>query len=209
MPHKCFICCLILSSVLLIGWIGSWTRTMQAGHEAYLHGNYDAAQIAFQEATLQKPDHPVGHYNLGTVLYRNGRFGEAGKAFREALATHSKKTEDTLNLAHIYYNLGNAEFKTGDFGRAIDAYRHSLRLNPQDADAQYNLALALRLAQLQKDLAQQQRANQNAAPQTEPNDIGEAEALQLLKRFNKNENRLRQKLLQQQRKSGPRREKDW
>ena len=209
MRHKYFICCLILFSALLIGWIGGWTRTMKAGHEAYLHRNYDAAQIAFQAATLQKPDHPVAYYNLGTVLYRNGRFGEAGEAFREALAKHSRKSEDTLNLAHIYYNLGNAQFKTGDFGRAIDAYRHSLRLNPQDADAQHNLALALRLAQQQKDLAQQQRANQNAEQQTEPNDIGEAEALQLLKRFNKNENRLRQKLLQQQRKSGPRREKDW
>ncbi|RKU22225.1 hypothetical protein C6503_04465 [Candidatus Poribacteria bacterium] len=209
MWDKCLICFLILCSITLTGWIGGWTRTMKTGHEAYSHGNYDAAQIAFQEATFQKPDNPVAYYNLGTAHYRGSRFGEAIQAFREALAKHSGKTENMLNLAHIYYNLGNAQFKTGDFGRAIDAYRHSLRLHPQDADAQHNLALALRLAQQQKDLAQQQRANQNAAPQTEPNDIGEAEALQLLKRFSKNENRLRQKLLQQQRKSGPRREKDW
>ena len=182
---------------------------MKTGHEAYLHGNYAAAQTAFQAATFQKPDNPVSHYNLGTVLYRRGRFDEAGQAFREALARHSRKTESTLNLAHIYYNLGNAEFKTGDVGRAIDAYRHALRLNPQDADAQHNLALALRLAQQRKDSAQQQRANKDADPQTEPDAIGEAEALQLLKHFSKNENRLRQKLLQQQRKSGPRREKDW
>ena len=209
MRNKHLICFLILSTLTFVGWIGSWTRTMKAGHEAYLHGDYDAAQIAFQEATFQKPDNPVAYYNLGTVLYKSGRFGEAGQAFREALARNKGKTEKTLNLAHIYYNLGNAEFKTGDFGRAIDAYKHSLRLNPQDADAQHNLALALRLAQQQKDLAQQQRANKNTKPQTEPNDIGEAEALQLLERFSKNENRLRRKLLQQQRKSGPRREKDW
>ena len=209
MRNKCLICFLILFPTALVGWIGGWTRTMKTGHEAYLHGDYNAAQIAFQEATSQKPNNPVAYYNLGTVLYRSGRFGEAGQAFREALAKHDGKTEQTLNQAHIYYNLGNAQFKTGDFGRAIDAYRHSLRLNPQDADAEHNLALALRLEQLQKNLAQQQRANENAEPQTEPDDIGEAEALQLLKRFSKNENRLRQKLLQQQRKSGPRREKDW
>ena len=209
MRHKCLICFLILLASALVGWIGGWTRAMKAGNEAYLHGNYSAAQIAFQDATFQKPDNPLAHYNLGTALYRSGRFGEAVQAFRESLARHGGKTENTLNLAHIYYNLGNAQFKTGDLRRAIEAYRHSLRLNPQDADAQHNLALALRLAQQQEDLAQQQRADQNAKPQTEPDDIGEAEALQLLERFSKNENRLRQKLLQQQRKSGPRRTKDW
>ena len=194
---------------MLVGWIGGWSRAMKTGNEAYQHGNYSAAQVAFQEATLQKPDNPLAHYNLGAVLYRSGKFDEAAQAFREALAKHEGKTEKTLNLAHIYYNLGNAQFKTGDLRRAIETYKHSLRLNPQDADAQHNLALALRLVQQQEDLAQQQRADKNAKPQTERNDIGEAEALELLERFSKNENRLRQKLLQQQRKSGPRRERDW
>ena len=194
---------------MLVGWIGGWSRAMKTGNEAYQHGNYSAAQVAFQEAMLQKPDNPLAHYNLGAVLYKSGKFDEAAQAFREALARHDGKTEKTLNPAHIYYNLGNAQFKTGDFRRAIEAYRHSLRLNPQDADAQHNLALALRLVQQQENLAQQQRADKNAKPQTELNDIGEAEALELLERFSKNENRLRQKLLQQQRKSGPRRERDW
>ncbi len=209
MRNACLICFLILVSIALVGWIGSWTRTMQAGHEAYLYGNYDAAQIAFQEATFQKPDNSVAHYNLGTVLYRKGKFSEAVQAFRASLARHSGNTEKVPNQAHIYYNLGNAQFKAGDLRRAIDAYRHSLRLNPQDTDAEHNLALALRLLKQQEDFAQQQKANKNAEPQTEPDDIGEAEKLQLLERLSKNENRVRQKLLQQQRKSGLRRAKDW
>ena len=210
MRHKCLICFLILLAAVLVGWIGGWSRAMKTGNEAYRHGDYSAAQVAFQEATFQKPKHPAAHYNLGTVLYRSGKFGEAALAFREALTRHSGETEERLNPAHIYYNLGNAEFKTGDLKRAIEAYRHSLRLNPQDADAQHNLALALQLAQQQEHSAQQQQgADKNAKPQTEQNAIGEAETLELLERFSENENRLRQKLLQQQRKSGPRRERDW
>lgn len=209
MRHTCLICFLILLASVLVGWIGGWSRAMKAGNEAYQHGDYSAAEVAFQEATFQNPNNPVAHYNLGAVRYKMGRFGEAVQAFREALARHGGETEGTPNLAHIYYNLGNAQFKTGDLRRAIEAYRHSLRLNPQDADAQHNLALALRLVQQQEDLAQQQRADKNAKPQTEQNDIGEAEAHELLEHFSKNENRLRQKLLQQQRKSGPRRERDW
>ena len=182
---------------------------MQAGHEEYLHGNYNAAHIAFQQATFQKPDNPVAHYNLGTVLYRKGKFSEAAQAFRESLASHSGNIETVPSQAHIYYNLGNAQFRIGDLGRAIEAYKHSLRLDPQDVDAQHNLALALRLAKAQEDFAQQQKSNKNAEPQTEPDDIGEAETVQLLERLSKNENRVRQKLLQQQRKSGLRRTKDW
>ena len=209
MRDKCLICFLILLSVVLVGWIGGWTRALKAGNEAYTDGNYHAAQIAFREAVLQKPDSPLAHYNLGTALYRNERFNEAIEAFRESLSKHNGDTEATLRLSHIYYNLGNAEFKMGDLRRAIDAYKHSLRLNPDDADAQHNLALALQLVQQQEDFARQQRANKDTEPQTEPNDIGEAEAAQLLKNLRKNENTRRQKLLQQQRKSGYRRDKDW
>ena len=210
MRDKWLLYFLILCAVALVGWVGGWTRTMRAGHDAYQQKQYHAAEIAFTEATLQKPNDPVAHYNLGTARYRSGKFGEAIEAFRESLASHSRGSETALNLASIYYNLGNAHFKLGDLRRAIEAYRHALRLKPEDADTQHNLALALRLAQQQEDLAQQQRANKNETPQTEPNDdMGESEALQLLERFSKNENRLRQKLLQQQRKSGLRRAKDW
>ena len=209
MRDKCIICFLILLSVVLVGWIGGWTRALKSGNKAYTSGDYHVAKIAFREAALQKPDSPLAHYNLGTALYRNGQFNEAIEAFRESLSKHNQKAEATLRLAHIYYNLGNAEFKRGDLGRAIDAYRHSLRLNPDDTDTQHNLALALQLAEQQADLARQQKANRDTEPQTEPNNIGEAEAAQLLEHLSKNENTRRQKLLQQQRKSGYRRSKDW
>ena len=194
--------------VVLVGWIGGWTRSMNAGNDAYSRGNYDAAQAAFQQATLDKPDNPIAHYNLGTALYRQGKFREATRAFQVSLLRHSEPTEDILNRSSILYNLGNAQFKVGDLTGAIASYEQVLRLDPQDANAQHNLALALQLLRQQEDLAQQQ-ANKSTAPKTEPNDIGRAEALRLLERFSENENRLRQKLLQQQRKSGYRREKDW
>ncbi len=193
---------------MLIGWVGGWTRTMKAGNEAYARQNYSEAQVAFQQATFDKPESPTAHYNLGAALYRQDKFREAARAFQVSLRKHTEQTKNVPNLAHIYYNLGNAQFKAGDLAGAIESYKHTLRLEPQDTDAQYNLALALQLMKQQEDLAQRQ-ANKDAPPKTEPNDIGRAETLQLLERFSENENRLRQKLLQEQRKSGYRREKDW
>ena len=185
---------------------------MKAGNDAYLRGNYDAAQAAFQQTTLEKPDNPVAHYNLGTALYRQGKFQEAVRTFQASLSRHSEQTakqiKSTLNRSSILYNLGNAQFKVGDLTSAIGTYQQVLRLDLEDTDAQHNLALARQLLKQQEDLAQQQ-ANRSTAPKTEPHDVGRAEALRLLERFSENENRLRQKLLQQQRKSGYRREKDW
>ena len=200
---------IVIFAVCLIGWVGGWTRTLNAGNEAYFLGNYDEAHAAFQQATLENTDSPVAPYNLGTALYKKGRFNEAIAAFQESLSRHSRETDDLPDLAHVYYNVGNAQFKSGDFRSAIESYKHALRLNPQDADAQYNLALAQQLLKQQANIAQQQQPNKNAAPQTQPNDLGKAEALQLLERLSKNENRLRQEQLQKHRKSGYRREKDW
>lgn len=202
--------CLFISIFVFvfIGWVGGWTRTMKAGNEAYARQNYDEAKVAFQQATLDKPESPTTHYNLGAALYKQDKFREAVRAFQVSLRKHTEQTKNVPNLAHIYYNLGNAQFKAGDLAGAIESYKHTLRFEPQDTDAQYNLALALQLMKQQEDLAQQQ-ANKDAPPKTKPNDIGRAETLQLLERFSENENRLRQKLLQEQRKSGHRREKDW
>ena len=184
---------------------------MKAGNAAYLRGNYDEAQAAFQQAALDKPDDPVAHYNLGTALYRQGNFREAAQTFQASLSRYSeqsaKQIKNILDQSSILYNLGNAQFKVGDLTGAIASYKQTLRLDPQDTDAQHNLALALQLLRQQEDLAQQ--SSRSTTPKTEPNDIGRTEALRLLERFSENENRLRRKLLQQQRKSGYRREKDW
>ena len=207
------ICCSLITVfvTVLVGWIDGWSRAVKAGNAAYLRGNYGEAQTAFQQATLDKPDDPVAHYNLGTALYRQGKFREATRTFQASLSRYSeqsaKEIESILSQSSILYNLGNAQFKVGDLTDAIASYKQTLRLDPQDTDAQHNLALALQRLRQQEDVAQQ--SNRSTAPKTESNDMGRAEALRLLERFSENENRLRRKLLQQQRKSGYRREKDW
>ncbi len=209
MQNLCRICIFIVLFIGLVGWFGGWKRTLKAGNEAYALGNYDAAHAAFQQATFENTGTPVAPYNLGTALYKKGRFKEAMLAFQESLSKHSGQTEALPHLAAIYYNLGNAQFKSGDLGRAIESYKQALRLNPQDTDAQYNLALAQQLLRQQANFAQQQQPKKDATPQTEVKHIGKAETVRLLERLSKNENRIRQKLLQEQRKSGVRREKDW
>ncbi len=209
MRNWCRSCVFLALSTLLVGWGNGWKQTLKAGNEAYSIGNYAAAHAAFQQATLENMGTPVAPYNLGTALYKQERFNEAARAFQESLSKHSGQTEELPDLAAIYYNLGNAQFQSGALGRAIEAYKHALRLDPQDTDAQHNLTLAQQLLRQQSSLTAQQEPKKDAAPQTEVKHIGTAETVRLLERLSKNENRIRQRLLQTQRKSGLRRERDW
>ncbi len=202
MSNKIFAYSLVLICVLILsGWIGSWHRAMKTGTEAYQRGNYDAALEAFQEATFQKPENISARYNLGTALYKKGRFKEAVQAFQKALST-----DDIDNQASAYYNLGNAQFQTGDLTKAIESYRHSLRLQPTWPDVRHNLELALQRIQ------QQPTGQTGKQPQRKPTKNGKIskfDGKSRLKQLTENENRIRQKLLKQQLKTGYRRETDW
>ncbi|MCZ6676808.1 MAG: tetratricopeptide repeat protein [Candidatus Poribacteria bacterium] len=143
-------CVLILLSLFLIGWFGGWSRLIQRGNAHYEAGEYDAAREAYQSAATERPEASIPHYNLGTALYRQQRFDEAGNEFRRSL-----DTKDSVLQAQAYYNLGNTQFQSGDMEGTIRSYKSALRLNPTDLDAKYNLELAL------EKLVQQQSQQQN------------------------------------------------
>ena len=208
MKYKIFgILFIFLIFPLFIGWIGNWNRLMKSGHEAYVNQDYDAAVSAFQEAALNRPNNPIGHHNLGTALYKQGKFQHAANAFQTVLLK-----VNVPNKAAVHYNLGNAQFKMRDFSAAIASYRSSLRLNPHDEDAKHNLALALQqLETEQPNSPQEQKKNRQMQDptKTEPNNLSKAEIDQLLELMSMNESRQRQKILKKQLNIGIRRANDW
>ena len=125
-------------SLLLIGWIGSWSQAIKRGNAHYEAGAYDAALEAYQSATTDRPEDAVSHYNLGTALYQKKQFEAAADEFRRSL-----DVTDPIYRAQGYYNLGNVQIQLNDIAGAIRSYKSALRLNPTDLDAKHNLELAL------------------------------------------------------------------
>lgn len=206
MWNKIYYCSIVICIIFFLGgWLGNWKRAMKAGTEAYRIQDYDAAVAAFQQATFDKPDNPIALHNLGTALYKKGKYTDAAAAFQRSILK-----ENFPNEAVVYYNLGNTQFQLRDLTAAIESYKSSLRLNPHDADAKHNLALALQLLREQQENTIQQQPNmQKDSPKNEPGNVPKAEALKLLERLSKNENKRRQNMLKQQLNSGYRRDKDW
>jgi Flp pilus assembly protein TadD len=89
------------------------------------------------------PDHAAlaqAAYQRGNYARLQGRWDEASRHFREALA-HQPEHVAALN------DLAGACHQLGRYDEAIDAYQRALDLEPRNADVRFNLARALLSAQ--------------------------------------------------------------
>ena len=84
------------------------------------------------------PSNFVAHYNLASVLLKEGRLREAEEHLLAAMVV---RHGDPL----ILNNLANALARQGRIEEAVIHYREALRINPGFREAQTNLELALRL----------------------------------------------------------------
>lgn len=134
-------------AVVLLALVG--IGDVERGNRLFREGRYEAAVAAYRTALEDGKDGPVVHYNLGTALLRLGRYDEADRHLNAAL----RSIEPELRR-RAFYNLGNrfldAGHAEGDGGAkrelldaAVASYKQALRLDPADADAKWNLELAL------------------------------------------------------------------
>jgi Ca-activated chloride channel homolog len=134
------------------------------GNEYYKKEKFDDALKQYDEALLVAPADTSLKMNLGSTLYRLGRFQEADSAYAGTLSMKNRK-----KLADAHYNLGNIQFKEGDmlmqgggqgadekYKSALQNYIAALDLRPDDKNAKWNIELTQRRIQQQE----QQQKNQ-------------------------------------------------
>lgn len=95
-----------------------------------------ASQVieAYLKVVELNPEAAGALVNLGTIYYRQRKFTEAEKYYRQAI-----EADPGYPLAQ--FNLGNLYDEQGRVAEALEHYRRALHLNPQYADAHFNLAL--------------------------------------------------------------------
>ena len=89
---------------------------------------------AYQKVVALNPAAAGALVNLGTIHYRQRKFGEAERYYKQAIAA-----DPSYPLAE--FNLGNLYDEQGRLPDAFHHYKRTLALNPQYADAHFNLAL--------------------------------------------------------------------
>jgi len=127
------------------------------GIKAYEESQWDESLQNFQDALLDDPENPVGHYNVGQAFYKKKNYEEALKSYEKSLSS-----QDLALKQKSYYNLGNTYYQLNKYQEAIQNYIKALDLDPNDQDAKHNLELVR--AKL-KELAEKQPMQNQPQPQ--------------------------------------------
>ena len=97
--------------------------------------NYNA-MVKFKAALSLDYNFIVCRNNYGVFLNRTGKQAEAKKAFEECIRINAKYPD-------AHYHLGQIYEAQGDLDKAVDCYQTAVNLNPNYADAQRDLGLAI------------------------------------------------------------------
>jgi hypothetical protein len=119
-------------------------RTAQA-IEASAQGHAGRAAELTGTALRLAAEDPLVRYNDGTAHLGAGHERKAVPLLEQA----AREAGPDLSPA-AHYNLGNARLAAGDAAGAVEAYKTALRAEPGNADAKFNLEIALREKERQR-----------------------------------------------------------
>lgn len=119
---------------------------MSDAREALEEEDFASAEAYYREAISKDPSNAAARYNLGTVYHNEDLTGEALERDSQAAEIAEEKP-----LKHkSFHNKGNAFMKQKKYPEAIEAYKDALRNNPNDEETRYNLALAKKMWEKEK-----------------------------------------------------------
>ncbi len=127
------------------------------GVDFYNEGKYSDAEVNFKKSLDKNYDSFIGHFNLGDALYKQHRYDEALREYKNALSYAKTKEEK----AKVFHNVGNALLQSKKIKESIGAYASALKFNPNDMETKYNLSYALKLLKKQKNKNQNKQQNKN------------------------------------------------
>ena len=137
-------------------WKDKPSQQIEQAQKLYNEQKYDEALRRITEAQVEMPNSPSLQYNLGNVLYKQGKFDDARAGYHI-----SAQGDDERLSRYATYNMGNASFKAGDLDAAIESYQKALLLDAGDEAARFNLELALRAKEQQEQQNQQDQNQQD------------------------------------------------
>jgi tetratricopeptide (TPR) repeat protein len=175
----------------------NFTGMANKGNKSFKDGDYSKALEYYHQAEVERPEMPELQYNIGSALYKEGKYEEAAEKFQKSFVT-----EKIENEAMAQYNLGNVFYKMGDYQKAIQSYQKSLELVPDDLDTKYNLELARKMLKEQLKPQEQDKQQQQQKQEQQQQQKNQDEQKQEQEQDQQQQNQEQQKQEQQQYQEG-------
>ena len=156
--------------VTSLSWSQDWRDALDQARTLYKEKNYDKAYSAYLIALKGAPKNISLDAEVAQAAYK-------AKDYQKSTDLYSKNLRSkNINPSLLNHNLGNAYYQKQDYPKAVEAYKNALRKNPNDNETRYNLALALKKEQKNKQQQQNNQPNKqnqppkkNNPPKTNPN----------------------------------------
>jgi len=130
--------------------------------EALSENNFASAEASYRKAISKDPSNLNAKYNMGNLYYAKEKSLNAEQRLKEAAEMEASKEEKHK----IFHNLGNSFMQQKNYQEAVNAFKEALRNDPTDEETRYNLALAKKMLEEEK---QNQDENQDQNKQDEEN----------------------------------------
>jgi Flp pilus assembly protein TadD len=127
-------------------------------------GKVDEALAEFRLAITCRPS-AEPYLNVGQILQQRGDREGAAAAFAEAERRNKKKAD--AQAAVFAASAGRSKLAKGDVAGAVASCREAVRLAPEDAQAHYQLALALRKSGARQEARRELAEARRLAPYLE------------------------------------------
>jgi tetratricopeptide (TPR) repeat protein len=114
---------------------------------------YYNAEILYREVIKKNPASWVAYNNLGIILSRTERYGEAMTILQQALKIKN-------DYAEVHNNIGQLRLKTGQIDEAIVSFRKALEIDPKNSEASKNIRIAYDVT-ISKRVAEELQKNPN------------------------------------------------
>ena len=198
--------CILATTSLVAQGIKSDIRR---ANKLYHAKDYARASQEYRRALLRDSLSAKARFGLSASIYAEGRYDEAKTQLERILQQEPQLTPQ--QQAGVLHNLGNVAMKKKDYQAAVHAYEEALIRHPEDDNTRYNLALAQKLLQQNKNNQQSQQGqnqdpnkNKDQDKQGQPNEqrsgeLSKEQAEQILRSFRTDDDKTRRRVEQRQR----------
>ena len=159
----------ILASYNIYAQSENYAKFYNKGNK-FIENNFEEAEKNFRVAIDDSLSDLRATFNLSNKYYSEGLYDEAISRQIESTKLAKNKSEKHKS----FHNLGNSLMKKDMCSEAVLAYKNALRNNPSDDETRYNLALAKKCEEEQRNDDQnkddQNKDNENKDDQNKDNE---------------------------------------